>query len=126
LGCAATLATNESFRLRFSEAEEASALLLAGTDVGSPFPLVPGFSLHEELALLVEAGLSPLRALRAATISPALYLGREVADLALLGGNPLDDIRNTQSILAVVTNGRDLSREDLDVVLKGVRAAAAK
>ena len=53
---------------------EAGVLLLAATDVGIPM-LIPGLSLHEELVLLVEAGLTPLEALRTATLNPARVLG---------------------------------------------------
>jgi hypothetical protein len=91
--------------------------LLAGTDNPGAYTY-PGFSLHDELALLVEAGLSPLEALRAATVNPALYLNAAdslgqvsvgyVADLALLDSNPLIDIKNTRRITAVVLNGRYL------------------
>jgi len=112
---------------------EAGVLLLAGTDSANAF-VVPGFSLHDELTLLVEAGLRPLEALQAATLGPARYLGRErelgtieagkLADLVLLDANPLDDIRNTARILAVVANGRYLSRADLDGLLGRVEAAA--
>jgi hypothetical protein len=103
--------------------------LLAGTD--APLPrLVPGLSLHDELALLVRAGLTPAEALRAATLSPAEYLGAadslgavargKVADLVLLDADPLRDIRNTTRIHAVVTNGRYLDRTALDALLAGV------
>jgi imidazolonepropionase-like amidohydrolase len=102
---------------------EAGVLLLAGTDVGIP-ALIPGISLHEELELLVEAGLSPLEALRTATINPARVLGSagslgsievgKIADLVLLDADPLTDIRNTQRIRAVVANGRLYRRTDLD------------
>ena len=91
------------------------ARFLAGTDLSNPY-IYPGFSLHEELALLVEAGLTPLDALRAATLGPAEFLGRgreagtveagKVADLVLLDANPLDDITNTTRIRAVVAAGR--------------------
>lgn len=93
------------------------AVLLAGSDAGTPF-LVPGASLHEELALLVEAGLSPLQALRAATIAPARFMKRgdmgriapgAVADFVLLSANPLDDIRNARRIVDVFVGGRSLS-----------------
>ncbi len=91
-------------------------------------PLVyPGFSLHTELELLIESGLSAADALRAATLGPAEFLGLsksrgtiapgQRADLVLLDKNPLDDIRNTQSIQAVVLGGRYLSRADLDARL---------
>lgn len=99
--------------------------LMAGTDVAGP--RVPGFTLHDELALLVEAGLTPLQALQAATLTPARLLNKasdfgtvesgRVADLVVLDANPLDDIRNTQRISAVVVGGRLLTRGDLDALL---------
>ena len=100
--------------------------ILAGTD--SPMPQVyPGFALHKELELLVEAGLSPADALRSATIWPADFLGLSEsigsiatgkrADLLLLDGNPLSDISQTQRIRAVVLDGRLLQRTDLDHLL---------
>jgi predicted amidohydrolase YtcJ len=108
---------------------DAGVLLLAGTDVGIP-ALIPGISLHEELELLVEAGLTPLQALRTATINPARVLGHadslgsvdvgKLADLVLLDGDPLADIRNTQRIRAVVADGRLYRRADLDRLLAEV------
>ncbi len=93
--------------------------ILAGTDTTAPF-VVPGLALHEELALLVEAGLKPAEALRAATLNPARCLKREadlgtievgkLADLVLLAKNPLDDIRNTRSIEAVYVGGRPVEK----------------
>ena len=80
----------------------------------------PGFSLHEELELLVRSGLTPLEALRTATYNPADYLGAldslgtvspgKVADLVLLDADPLLDIRNTRRISAVIANGRLFDR----------------
>lgn len=100
--------------------------ILAGTDLGGPF-IYPGFSLHDELALLVEVGLTPLDALRAATLNPARYLAMtdslgtiapgQLADLVLLDGNPLEDIRNTERIRAVITRGRLFNRAALDELL---------
>jgi imidazolonepropionase-like amidohydrolase len=108
---------------------EAGVLLLAGTDVGIP-AVVPGISLHEELVLLVEAGLSPLDALRTATLNPARVLGMadalgtveagKLADLVLLDANPLEEISNTQRIRAVVADGRVYRRADLDQLLAEV------
>jgi imidazolonepropionase-like amidohydrolase len=109
---------------------EAGVLLLAGTDVGVPLQ-VPGISLHVELGRLVEAGLSPLEALQTATLNPARILEMadslgsiepgKLADLVLLDANPVDDIRNTQMIRAVVADGRLYRRADLDQLLAGVK-----
>lgn len=104
----------------------AGVRILAGTD--APMPLVyPGFSLHKELELLVEAGLSPADAIRAATIWPAEFLGSsdssgsiavgKRADLLLLDDNPLANISHTQRIRAVILAGRLLQRTDLDTLL---------
>lgn len=121
-------------RLRMpADLQKGGALLLAGTDVDNTFPfLFFGFSLHDELALLVKGGLTPLAALQSATINPARFLKREtelgtvaegkLADLVLLDANPLENIANTTRIAAVVMNGRYLSRAELDKLLD--RAAA--
>jgi imidazolonepropionase-like amidohydrolase len=89
--------------------------------------LVPGLSLHEELVLLAEAGLTPLEALRTATLNPARVLGMadslgtvevgKLADLVLLEADPLADISNTQRVRAVIANGRLFRRADLDQML---------
>jgi imidazolonepropionase-like amidohydrolase len=111
-----------------SAMHDAGVTLLAGTD--TPMPKVyPGYSLHEELALLVRSGLTPREALRSATLSPARYLGMardtgsiavgKRADVILLDANPLKDIRNTRRINAVVIGGRLLRRADLDALLSG-------
>jgi imidazolonepropionase-like amidohydrolase len=111
----------------------AGVRFIAGTDVGGAF-LVPGFSMHDELAEMVQAGFTPLQALQAATLDAARFLGREketgsiekgkVADLVLLDSNPLENISNTRSIDAVVVNGRLLDRKALDSLLAEARAAA--
>jgi imidazolonepropionase-like amidohydrolase len=105
---------------------KAGVRILAGTDVLNPFAF-PGFSLHDELGLLVEAGLTPAQALRAATLNPAIFVGADktsgtieagkVADLVLLDANPLDDIANTRRIAAVFARGRYLDRGELDGIL---------
>ena len=89
------------------------ALLLAGTDAGDLF-VPPGASLHDELALLVEAGMSEMRALRAATADATAVLGLSErgairkgakADLVILRSDPLQDINNTRDIESVVVSG---------------------
>lgn len=107
--------------------------LLAGTDVSITWT-VPGFSLHDELSALVEAGLTPLESLRTATLNPARYFEKTsefgsvakglLADLVLLDGDPLADIRNTRRISAVVANGRYLDRPTLDAILASVELLA--
>ena len=89
--------------------------ILAGTDTGDPYVL-PGYSLHDELALLTHAGLTPAQAIRTATLNPAKYFNIERvagtiapgkrADLVLLNENPIEDIRNTRKIAAVYKGGR--------------------
>jgi imidazolonepropionase-like amidohydrolase len=116
-----------------ADLHQGGALLLAGTDVDNTFPfLFFGFSLHDELSLLVKGGLTPLTALQSATINPARFLGRDaelgtvsagkLADLVLLDANPLENIEHTTRISAVVLNGRYLPRTELDKLLD--RAAA--
>ena len=97
-----------------AEIRRAGVPIMAGTDLGSS-GIIPGESLHDELAFLVKAGYTPAEALRAATLNPATYLqaadtlGRItpgfVADLVVLAANPIEDIRNTRSIVAVVHDG---------------------
>jgi imidazolonepropionase-like amidohydrolase len=113
--------------------QNAGVGILAGTDEVSPF-CSPGFSLHDELQLLVEAGLTPMQALQSATANPARFFDRtrtmgtiakgKAADLVLLDANPLLDIRNTKKISAVVRNGRLLNRETLDRMLSEIESAA--
>ena len=96
---------------------------LAGTDTPNPY-CFPGFSLHDELAKLTEAGFSPGEALQTATINPARYFDRlkdlgtvesgKYADMVLLNANPLQDIRNTTNICAVFAGGRFYDRATLD------------
>lgn len=108
-------------------AHENGVPLLAGTDFARKAgPVHPGIGLHEELVHLVDVGLTPAEALRAATMNPATMLGREdsvgriepglVADLVLLSGNPLIDIRQTQRVEAVFLRGRLLDSEQLTLL----------
>lgn len=98
--------------------------LLVGTDAPG---VAPGWSVHEEMRLLVRAGIPAIDALRAATINPARMLAAtdslggiapgQIADLVLLDANPLDDIRNTLRVRAVVAGGRFYDRAALDDIL---------
>lgn len=111
------------FRRLVPELRRAGARLLAGTDWQSSLEArggAPGITLHDELALLVEAGFSPIEAVRAATSYPAQFLGLwdrlgsvepgKTADLVLLSADPLADIHNTTRIAAVVREGRLVRR----------------
>lgn len=115
---------------------KAGVPFLAGTDTPPGVYIFPGFSLHEELQRFVAAGFTPLEALQTATLNPARFFGIEdnlgtiekgkLADLVLLGANPLQDIANTQKIAAVMVNGRFYSGKDLDKMLAGVENAARR
>ena len=108
--------------------------IMAGTDIAAP-NVFPGSSLHEDLAYLVEAGLTPMQALQAATKNSAEFLGKlqvqgtieqgKFADLLLLDANPLADIHNTQNIRAVILRGKLLDRTTLDGLLMSVEKSAA-
>jgi hypothetical protein len=114
-------------------AHRAGVALLGGTDCLNPY-VFPGFSLHDELDHLVEAGLSPHRALQVVTRDAAAFLGRaatagtitpgKVADLVLLDANPVADIRAVRRIDTVIAAGRVFGRAALDRMLAGVEAAA--
>lgn len=101
--------------------------IMAGTDCPIAF-LTPGESLHEELAVLVQAGLTPLEALKTATINPAKYFNMENelglvqegmwADLVLLDENPIENIAHTKSISAVIKNGKYFDKNQLGEILK--------
>ena len=107
--------------------------MMAGTDAMNPY-CFPGFGLHDELALLVESGLTPLAALQAATINPAKFLGRsaelgtieagKIADLVLLRGDPLADIHNTTQIQGVWLRGKYFDEGALKGILEGAKERA--
>lgn len=115
-------------------AHDAGVKIMVGTDANDTM-VFPGFSVHDEIANLVEAGLTPMQALAAATSVPAEYFGRDdmggisngmVADLVLLGANPLEDIANTTAIEAVIQGGRVSDRAALDTLLDEARLFAAR
>jgi imidazolonepropionase-like amidohydrolase len=107
--------------------------LLAGTDSIDGFTL-PGPSLHDELALMVEAGLSPMEALQTATRNPAEFLDRSnrlgrivkdgVADLVILDANPLQNIANTRKIHAIIIGGKLISQTQRQEMLARLEAFA--
>src|SRR6266404_6412688 len=123
------------FRDVAKQIRQSGILILAGTDQSSFLEekgAAPGRSLHDELALLVTAGFTPAQALRAATSTAALFLGLadslgtieagKIANLVLLEADPLQDIRSTQRITAVISEGRYLDRQMLDrMVLESCR-----
>jgi imidazolonepropionase-like amidohydrolase len=124
-----------TFLLRQVQAmHDAGVPLLAGTDL--PLQGVAGAALHYELMLLQRAGLSPLAALRTATLNPARALAAtdslgaigpgRVADLVVLRRNPLDDIANVTTVEMVMTRGQLLRRRALDSLVDAGRSAAAQ
>lgn len=104
--------------------------ILAGTDTPNAY-CMPGFALHRELALFVEAGLTPAEALRTATWNPVEFLRLtqdygsiepgKVADMVVLDANPLISIDSTKRIHAVMRSGRLLDSDSLSSMLEGVR-----
>ena len=105
---------------------QAGVMLLAGTDIAGP--RIPGFSLHNELGMLVTAGLTPAQALETATLNPAIVLKKtnelgsvevgKMANLVLLDANPLENIDNTRRISTVVLKGKVFNRTQLDKLLE--------
>jgi imidazolonepropionase-like amidohydrolase len=94
--------------------------------MGAPL-VAPGSSLHRELELLTESGLTPYEAMRAATVVPATFLGKEKefgtiatgkrADLLLIDGNPLDDVTRLKRPTGVMTRGRWFTRDQLQQMM---------
>jgi hypothetical protein len=107
--------------------------LVAGTDaLGAPL-IVPGTSLHRELHLLAECGLTPWEAIRTATVNPAVFLGREQefgrvavgmrADLLLVEENPLRNLETLKQPVGVMVRGRWFARHELQGMLAALRTA---
>lgn len=98
----------------FNQIYKAGVTVMMGTDAGNP-TIFPGYSAHKELEFMAEAGMSNTDVLRTATIIPARFLGIEnvngsiaegkTANFLILDGNPLEDVRNTQSIERVMLEG---------------------
>jgi imidazolonepropionase-like amidohydrolase len=118
-----------------AEMQRAGVHVLTGTDAplrNSP----PGFGLHEEFRLLARGGMSNYEILRAATLEPARYLNAtdssgtvavgKLADLVLLSANPIDAIRNTARIEAVVANGRLIDSRARRALLRSLETSASR
>lgn len=108
--------------------QSAGITILAGSDAAALNTFVyPALALHEELVLFQEAGLTPIQILQSATINGAKFMGKlntmgtiaidKQADLVILNSNPLNDIKSTQDIYAVINNGVYYIRKDLDSLL---------
>lgn len=114
-----TLVRMKEFTRRF---DRSGGLLIAGTDSPNGATL-PGWSLHQELELFVQAGISPMKAIQTATLNNAKIMHQDkdlgtveigkYADLVILNANPLEDIRHTRNIHRVIKNGRVLDPEVL-------------
>jgi len=105
---------------------EAGIPLMVGTDLVAP-GIIPGFALHEEMAIWQDAGIPPADVLRSATIVPVQFMGLDhrlghigegyAASMVLVRANPLEDVRNAQQIEGVFLRGQYFRREDLEQLL---------
>lgn len=103
--------------------DRAGVKIIAGTDGPGLGTLVPGYGLHHELQLLVQSGLSPLQALRAATLTAAEALGKDqelgsvepgkLADVLIVGADPLVDIGNASKIELIIKGGKQYRPAEL-------------
>jgi hypothetical protein len=119
-----------TFQSMVRELQAAGVGLLAGSDLAQG---IPGFSLHLELELLQGAGLTPIEALRTATLNPARYFNAtdslgtvaagRAADLVVLRGDPLADVGEVGSVELVVSRGRVMPRTELDAMVTQARTA---
>jgi imidazolonepropionase-like amidohydrolase len=121
----------------FKLMHDSGVKMLAGTDAAYANPFIfHGYTLHDELERYVAAGLTPQQALMTATVNPGRFLMRKDldgrvsygrrADLVLLDANPLEDIRATRRINAVIANGRLFDRDALDKLLREAESKAAR
>jgi len=111
-----------------SELHQAGIPLLLSTDAGTAtMGIVPGFSIHDELRILIENGFTPYQAIAAGTVNASkaveAMIGEDAfgtievgkrADLILVNGNPLEDVKNIKNILGVMAAGRWYSKEALE------------
>jgi imidazolonepropionase-like amidohydrolase len=116
-----------------SDLNKAGVPLMVGTDLVAP-GILPGYAVHEEMAIWQEAGIPPADVLRSATIVPAQFMGLgdrlgsvsegKTASMVLVRANPLEDVRNAQQIEGVFLRGQYFSREDLDRLLDEAKSLA--
>ncbi|MGD9044201.1 MAG: amidohydrolase family protein [Desulfobacterales bacterium] len=118
-------------QLLLRELHAGGVTLVLGTDAGGlAMGLVPGFSLHDELRIMIENGFRPYEAIRTATVNAADVINKmnakgnfgtieagKRADLVLIGGNPFDDISNLQKIVGVMASGQWLDKNRLQSML---------
>ena len=112
---------------------EKGVKFIAGTDFPNPY-VFPGFSLHDELSLMVKGGMPTLDALKSATINPAIFMNKKadlgsievgkLASLVLLNKNPLENIENTKTIETVIIQGKVYNRKALDLMLEQSKSIA--
>ncbi|WP_105215147.1 amidohydrolase family protein [Pseudoalteromonas sp. T1lg22] len=116
--------------------DQAGVTIMAGTDTGYLNSYIyPGKALHDELAIYVDGGLSPLRALQSAILTGPKWLGKEAeygaveagkkADLLLLGSNPLEDISHTRDIRTLISRGQVYNSAALQAMLDAAKAKVA-
>ena len=112
---------------------EKGVKFIAGTDFPNPY-VFPGFSLHDELSLMVKGGMPALDALRSATINPAIFMNKKadfgsvevgkLASLVLLNKNPLENVENTKTIETVIVRGKVYNRKALDLMMEQAKSNA--
>jgi imidazolonepropionase-like amidohydrolase len=123
----------QNWALMVKEMNRAGIPLMVGTDLMVP-GIVPGYSVHEEMAIWQEAGIPPADVLRSATSVPAQFMGLgdhlgsihvgKTASMVLLKANPLEDVRNAQQIEGLFLHGQYFNREDLDRLLDEAKEIA--
>ncbi|WP_462156871.1 amidohydrolase family protein [Pseudoalteromonas sp. GB56] len=115
---------------------QANVTIMAGTDTGYLNSYIyPGKALHDELAIYVQGGLTPLQALQSAVLTGPKWLGKSAqygavapgkkADLLLLNSNPLDDINNTRDIATVFSRGKAYNQQQIQTLLEQAKAKVA-
>lgn len=125
----------QSWAQMVRQMNEAGIPLMVGTDLMCP-GLVPGYSVHEEMAIWQEAGIPPADILRSATLVPMQFMGLSdrlgniragrIASMILVRGNPLEDIRNAQQVESIFLRGQYFSHDDLARLLEEAKALAQK